>query len=495
MNWALDAEPAPALLVLPPDAASLDEADAACELWEHYSGKKLDPTQRLTVQVMMAESSDGLWAASTTGREMPRQNGKGDEVEVVELWGLVHRSEAILHTVHDAVLLATQTQQRMLGVLEGHPDLRRRVRRKWQGTGQQMIEMNNGGIIWYRTRTGGGGRGVDDIDRLVIDEAQHANDDHLAALTPTLLANANPQLNVLGTAGLDGKSSWWWTVRRRALSDDPGRRFGYVGHTAETVTLDADGRVIQESVDVTDRSLWDAANPALHTGRGRGPEFLAEQLQRLGESSFAREHLCVWDPPPLSAGGDGPIPPATWHALAQISAIESHHQWALAVSTDRKWAALGVAGRRADGLAHVEWMDHRAGTSWVVGRCVEAWEARHIPIRIRTGGAASSFVDQLRERGVEVVEVSGADYARATGALIDAANNRQLRHLGQPSLDKALGLAELRTTSSGSSTWHEPSGTDITTLESVTVALGGVPDTDPVFDGDWFVDLDDFEEV
>jgi hypothetical protein len=57
---------------------------------------------------------------------MPRQNGKGDEIEVVELWGLVQRAEAILHTVHDAVLLASQAQQRMLGVLDKPQDLRRR---------------------------------------------------------------------------------------------------------------------------------------------------------------------------------------------------------------------------------------------------------------------------------------------------------------------------------------------------------------------------------
>src|SRR5690606_25396502 len=139
---------------------------AAIELWEHYSRKTLDPVQRLTVEVMMATTTDDRWAAATTGREMPRQNGKGDELEVVELWGLTQRGEAILHTVHDAVLLASQAQQRMLSVLD-HADLRRLVKRKWQGTGQQMIEMRNGGVIWYRTRTGGGGRGVDDVDRLM----------------------------------------------------------------------------------------------------------------------------------------------------------------------------------------------------------------------------------------------------------------------------------------------------------------------------------------
>ena len=98
---------APKILVLPPAAADLGEAEAACELWEHYSGKTLDDDQRIAVYVMMALGPDGRWAASTTGREKARQNGKGDETEVVELWGLVQRAEVILHTVHDAALLAT----------------------------------------------------------------------------------------------------------------------------------------------------------------------------------------------------------------------------------------------------------------------------------------------------------------------------------------------------------------------------------------------------
>ena len=78
MNWQLDASPEPTTLVLPPDAVSLDEANLAIEMWEFYSRKTLDPTQRLWVQAVMAERSDGRWAAQTTGRAMARQNGKGD---------------------------------------------------------------------------------------------------------------------------------------------------------------------------------------------------------------------------------------------------------------------------------------------------------------------------------------------------------------------------------------------------------------------------------
>ena len=71
-------------MALPAGAASLDEADAAIELWEFYKKRKLDDGQRLDVYVMMATRSDGLWAAGVTGHEKPRQSGKGDAIEVVE---------------------------------------------------------------------------------------------------------------------------------------------------------------------------------------------------------------------------------------------------------------------------------------------------------------------------------------------------------------------------------------------------------------------------
>jgi len=474
INWQLDADPAPALLVLPPDAASLDEAHEAIELWEHYSRKTADPTQRLVVEVMMAQRPNGMWAAATTGREMPRQNGKGDEVEIVELWGLVQRAEAILHTIHDAVLLASNTQERMVRILESHNDLRRLVKRKWTGTGQQMIEMRNGGIIWYRTRTGGGGRGVDDISRLVIDEAQHATEEQLAAMTPTLLANANPQMNVLGTAGLDGRSEWWWRIRRRALSGEPGQ-FGYVGHTAEKVSLGPDGLVVQNQPDVEDRDAWRACNPALTAGRGRGMAFLEEQYANLGPAMFAQEHLCVWAPP-IEGGVARPIQLTVWDALTDPTAVPtSNLSLAVCVSPDKAWASLGIAGRTDTGLLAVGWLAHESGTAWIVERCETEWKARKIPIRVHKSGPENYLIDALRERRIDVVEVSSGELAKSTGQLIDAVSSGSLVHTGQKSLRRSIEGAVLRLSSDGAAVWSQRnSSIEITPLQAVTVAAGGV---------------------
>jgi hypothetical protein len=250
-NWQ-PVDPTPAILVLPPAAVSLDEAHAAIELWEHYTRKTADASQRLAVEVMMAQRAGGFWAARTTGREMPRQNGKGDELEIVELWGIVQRGEAIVHSAHELNTVSSAFQ-RMSGVLNGHRDLRNKIKRELKGLGQQQIETTVG-VIQYRTRTKGGARGLDDISRLVIDEAQHAEPEQLASSTPILMANPNPQTNFVGTGGIDGVSGWWWDVRRRALAGGDVGDFGYVGHTAERLTAETD-MMDRPPVDAHDRDL------------------------------------------------------------------------------------------------------------------------------------------------------------------------------------------------------------------------------------------------
>lgn len=476
INWHLDVEPAPRILVLPPAAASLDEANAAIELWEHYSGKTLDGTQRLAVQVMMAQKSDGNWAAATTGREMPRQQGKGDEVEVPELWGLVQRAEAILHTVHDAVLLASQAQQRMLATLEGHPDLRRLVKRKWQGTGQQMIEMRNGGVIWYRTRTGGGGRGVDDIDRLVVDEAQHATEEHLAAVAPTLLANPNPQMNVLGTAAIAGKSDWWWSVRKRALEQDPGA-FGYVGHTAERISMDDHGRVVQELVDVEDRENWRTSSPAFAANRGQGMEFLEEQLRRLGPASFAREHLGVWDPPGESEAGSDFDVDAWWDLEDMEPDRPSPVAFAVEVSNDRKWSSIGLAGRRSDGSPHVEIVQAGRGTGWVAERLAQLQtDWKPVATLVNVAGPAGSLIPLLEAEKVKIVRVGNRDYSRSCALFADALDEERIHHAGQKQIAVALGVARKKWSTDHTTYQIVPSDetVDIAPLRAVTLALLGL---------------------
>lgn len=396
----------------------------------------------------MACREDGSWAAMTTGREMPRQNGKGDEIEVPEFWGLIKLHEAILHTVHDAVLLASQAQERMLALFD-HPDLRHLTENGtvWKGTGQQMIQLSTGGQIWYRTRTGGGGRGVDKIDRLVVDEAQHATDIQLASVSSTLMAAPDPQMNAIGTAALEGKSAWWWQIRKRALSPDPGP-FGYVGHTAEDVSMDADGKVTQAYPDVDDREIWKAVNPAVHAGRGQGMPFLEEEFWRLGAARFAEEHLCVWAPEPDAASG--PIDPQTWSDLTDANVTADDFapgtiRLALDAPPDRRTASFSIAGKLDNGLLYVERREHLPPERMrdLVARAKELCAGHDTSLIIPSNSPALlAWRAELEAAGVDLDVMTPADTAAAFGNVLVAINEGTLRHRGQPEMTNAVtGLA------------------------------------------------------
>jgi hypothetical protein len=481
-------------VALPAGAVSLDEADAAIELWEFYKKRKLDDGQRLDVYVMMATRADGLWAAGVTGHEKPRQSGKGDAIEVVEFWGLTQRSERILHTIHDAVLLATETQSRMLSLFE-HPDLRRLKSRAWKGTGQQMIEMRGGGIIWYRTRTGGGGRGVDEVDRLVVDEAQHAEQQQLNAVTPTQAVSANPQLNVLGTGALQGKSAWWWTLRKQAklAQREPGA-IGWVGYSAQQWDVDANGHVTLEEVDPHDRDLWWSTIPGLVAGRV-SIDFLERELKVLGPTGFAQEYLCVWAPP-VDLLSTGPIDPTRWASLTDGQSITvSSERLALDVTPDRSFATIGIAGRRADGLDHVGIRHREPGYGWVVARAKELTDGHGCSLVVVKGSPAEPFVAELKAAGVPVDVMSSHDYALACQRFVDAVNASEppFRHRGNPDLAAAIAATQIKPVGDGGFVFsRRSSGADLTPLTTAAVAWASAKPAKLMHSASAFVSLDDY---
>lgn len=176
------------------------------------------------------------------------------------------------------------------------------------------------------------------------------------------------------------------------------------------------------------------------------------------------------------------VVPATSWAQCQDSEsqIVTQHAFGLDVSPDRSWAAVGVAGARADGLPHVEItssaqvMDHRPGVDWVIPRMAQLaarWpDARVV---IASGSAAESLVPALTEAGVTVDFVKAGDINAACGLFFDLATTTGLRHIGQAELTDALGTAR-KNQEDGEGAWRwgrRRSTADITPLYAVTLAL------------------------
>lgn len=469
MKW-LNVAPSPALIVRPRDAVSLDEAHEAINYWEHYSSKTLMGSQRMSVELMMAERADGTWAAKTTARAMPRQNGKGEELEVVEFYGLTQRGEWIVHTAHELATSAS-AHLRMMGLLD-HKDFRNRFKARW-GNGKERIDSSkdSGGIIVYRTRTSGGGRGLDDISRLVVDEAQHAQPEELASSTPIVLANPNGQFNFAGTGAILGKSDWWWSMRIRALKGDDDD-FAFLEHSAEQIRLSERGKVVSIHPDPEDREAWRRANPGYGTIFGER-EMLAEQ--KILRDLFPREQLGVWDP--YNDGLDGIIPAEDWEraALPHPSPV-SEVRYGIAVAPDQSYAAIGSAGRvHPGGKLYIDFVEYDRGTDWVVAKAARYWKAKRTPILIDPAGAEGMLIRSLTDEGVGIEEVSPRLYQQSCGRVLAAVKNNELRHLDQDEMNRAVSVADRHDVGrEGGWVWEHSHVADITPLKAATVALAGV---------------------
>ncbi|HEY3484793.1 MAG TPA: hypothetical protein VGK49_05380 [Ilumatobacteraceae bacterium] len=421
----------------------------------------------------MATRADGKWAASRVGDFGGRQGaGKTDTILARILAGVMLLDEKlIIYTAHEYPT-ANEIFLRLMALFDNWDDLGRELAKPpKRAHGDQGFELVGKRRILIKTRTGKSGRGFAKADLVVYDEAQHLQPEHVAGSGPAKLAHPNPQSWYAGSGGM-ASSVKAWEMRRQAILGTGGR-LSYTEHTAQIVTVDEAGRIGLEDPDPEDRAAWARANPGL--GRWVTEEGMEDMRAELG-SLFPREGLCVWEPEP---GTDNIIDPALWADLTEAgSEAVSHHSWALSVSPDRKWASIGIAGRRSDGHIHVEWMHHQPGTAWIVDACQAMYRKRKVALRVAANSAEASLIEDISEAGVEVVEVPAGEVARATGEFIDAVNNYGLRHLGQRSLDKAVQHAMLKTTESGASVWAERSSeVEITPLKAVTVALGGVTET------------------
>lgn len=434
-------------------------------------GVVFDEWQDDAGKAILAKRDDGQYACSIGGAvlSIPRQVGKTFLIAaIIFALCLLNPETKVLWTAH-----RLRTANETFAKLQAFANRRKVapfVKQVYLGSGTGEIVFKNGSRILFGARERGFGRGFDDVDVEVFDEAQILTENAIDDMVPATNTAENPLLFFIGTPPKPDDPSEVFTRKRElALS----------GEDTDTlyVELSAD-----EGCNPLDRKQWAKANPSYPS---RTPEAAMLRMHKnLTLESFIREALGVWDE---DADNESRLP--NWSDLAdKDSLIASHTQWALSVSPielGKQWAAIGKAGRTEDGKLHVEWVEHRAGTRWIVATCLEHYEANgRIPLRVQRTAPEGAFISELREAGVEVVEVSATDAAQATGALIaaavgeddDEATEPTLVHIDQPSLNKAVRHAVLRTGPGGAAVWSpKNSAVEITPLIAVTIAAGGVP--------------------
>lgn len=142
------------------------------------------------------------------------------------------------------------------------------------------------------------------------------------------------------------------------------------------------------------------------------------------------------------------------------------------IDIDRKWASIGAAGTRSDGLMHVEVIDRRHGTEWVEARCLDL-NKRHgrTTFVIDGGGPAANLGDPLGKAGITVLVAQTPEVAEACAGMVDAVDEGRVAHGPQPELDDAVDGARRHPFRDGGFTFRRRSADgDVTPLMAVTLA-------------------------
>lgn len=440
------------------------------------AGLVLDPWQQEHLTAALGETDAGRWVALEVGLVMPRQNGKNSECEARQLAGLFLLEEPL--QIHSAHLADTSIQQfrRLEALIEGAPELSRRVKKFAHGKGSEEIVLHRHprtGVsprLEFRTRTGSGGRGFS-CDCLYLDEAMILSEAFHGNLMPTLSARPNPQVWYTGSAGDQEDPAHQALVlarlRERAQSGDDQLVY------AEW-SLDVENPAHLSAEEASDVANWALVNPAF--GVRITADYIAVERRSMGSRQFAVERLGVGDWPDTSEEAGRPIAPAKWDACEDAaSKVAGPVVVAYDVSPDRSSAAVVAAGAREDEKVHVEVVKHARGVHWVAP-LLERIVAKSEPYAVIADvfGGAGSLVPDIEGRYIEVTAVNTSEHAQACGMIFDAVEEDRLRHLGQPALKEAIMGATKRPMTDRWAWSRKDSTVDIAPLVAATLALWGV---------------------
>lgn len=266
------------------------DGKGAAMLMEAY-GVELDPWQRLVLDAWLGKDINGNYTAISMGISASRQNGKNCLVEAREFYGLAVNGEHILHTAHQ-LKTARASFRRLEAIFtdKRHPEITSLVKNIRHGMGEESIELVNGGMIEFASRSRQSARGYAGISLIVLDEAQELMDEQMANLTSVLSASSTGtrQIIYLGTPPYYGCAGEVFKRFRESclLSAENNAVKSSCWHE-----WSPEGETLQD-IDTNNKELWMQCNPAY--GKRLTEDFTAEEHKTLSEADFARERLGFW---------------------------------------------------------------------------------------------------------------------------------------------------------------------------------------------------------
>lgn len=453
-----------ALTLLPPARALREPTWYAAPEWSYTLGPEVgeicalagyapEPEQQLLLDGTFGIAANGKSAAFEVDVIAARRALKtGYVVQCILGWLFVTHEPKIMYTAHD-LQAAQETWETVASLIESTPALAAQLQQT-RGERPGVIEGNGRwaiilraidepgdperGIparkipkrrVIFKTRGKSTGRALAG-NKLVIDEAFAATQRQVGSVLPILGAERDPQVIFASSAGMldstvliDSRDRGRRGGTSRQLYAEWGdRRAGKgceLGERCDHATT-ATGCVLD------DEERWAEIMPTL--GGRVQIETIRALRQTMPPAEFAREFMVWWD----VEGGGQPraISDFVWKLSEDASSkITDRLMFAIEVTPEQSSGAICAAGfydwlegespddvddeSEATRVWHVEVLDARDGTTWIVSAAKFLCEKYKSAVIVDAKSPAASLIPELEEHGVPFIVIN-------TGELVDA---------------------------------------------------------------------------
>ena len=386
-------------------------------------GQPLLDWQRLILDDMCTVSKDGMFIRKTNLLLIARQSGKSHLARMRCLAGLFMFGEKDILIMSSNRAMAMKSFNIMADIIERNDwmraqlkdgDPKKGIRRT---NGDERIILANGAQLEVAAATSDGARGRS-ADFLWIDELREVSTAAMDAAKSVTLARMNSQRLFTSNAG-DAYSTEL-NLLHAACRNYPPKSLGYYEYSAP------------DFCDIWDRKAWAMANPSM--GYLISVEAIEETIASSSPDAARTETLCQW----ISALNC----PFTTEVLENSSdstlemAVGAYTVFGFDVSPSRRNGSLVAGQLLPDGRIGIGILETYSSQVAIdelkMAASIKAWCDIYKPRLVCYDKyATQTIADRLANSGVITEDVSGQQFYKACGDLLEGLVNHRVVHNGQ----------------------------------------------------------------
>jgi phage terminase large subunit-like protein len=401
-------------------------AGEVLEMIERLKMDELMPYQKFVLNQMLMVNKKNQYRIKTALLLISRQNGKSHLGRVRIIWGMFYGGEKKLIIMSANRATSLMLFREIAWIIESTPELKAMTKAIRYANGGERIELLNGSTLDVISDNSSSPRGRT-ADFLWIDEIREISEDGYKAAVPVTRARANAQTFLTSNAG-DHFSSVLNGLVERA-KDYPPETFGYYEYSAPQYC----------KIDITSDWFWRNAvapsNPALNYIITK--ESIEEAIATNPIEQTRTETLCQWIDSLQSPWPHGVLEETSDNTLEM--AVGAYTVFAFDVSPSRRNGSLVAGQLLPDGRIGIGILETYSSQMAIdelkMAASIKAWCDIYKPRLVCFDKyATQTIADRLSQAGVMTEDVSGQQFYKACGDLLEGLVNHRVVHNGQAEL-------------------------------------------------------------